>query len=122
MHDLTDKVHAVLSKSRIQTGITNVFAVGSTASICAIEFEPGLRKDLPAVLSKLIPPSRGYGHEEAWQDGNGHSHLQSSILGPDMNIAVRKGVLALGTWQQVVHLELDIRRRERTVIVTVQGE
>ncbi len=122
MHDLTDKVLAILGKSHIQTGIANVFAVGSTAGICAIEFEPGLRKDLPSVLSKLVPPSRNYGHEQAWQDGNGHSHLQASILGPDMNIPVRAGALVLGTWQQVVHLELDIRRRERTVIVTVHGE
>ncbi len=75
MHDLTDRVCDIVSKSRIQTGIVNVFAVGSTASVCPIEFEPGLRKDLPAILNRLIPPSRDYGHEEAWHDGNGHSHL-----------------------------------------------
>jgi secondary thiamine-phosphate synthase enzyme len=122
MHDLTEEVNSIVRESRIQTGIAHVFAVGSTAGICSIEFEPGLRKDLPQILSKLIPPSRNYGHEQTWQDGNGHSHLQASILGPDMNIPVRNGRLVLGTWQQVVHLELDIRERNRSVLVTVQGD
>lgn len=122
MHDLTEEVNLIVSESRIQTGTAHVFAIGSTAGICAIEFEPGLKKDLPQVLSRLIPPSRTYGHEQAWRDGNGHSHLQASILGQDMNVPVRNGALVLGTWQQVVHLELDVRDRNRSVIVTVQGE
>ncbi len=122
MHDLTDKVSDILSKSRVRRGVINVFAIGSTAGICALEYEPGLAKDLPVILSKLVPPSRSYGHEEAWHDGNGHSHLQASILGPDLNIPVRDGSLFLGTWQQIVHLELDLRRRDRTVVVTVHGE
>jgi secondary thiamine-phosphate synthase enzyme len=122
MHDLTEEVNSIVSDSHIQTGVAHVFAVGSTAGICSIEFEPGLRKDLPQILSKLIPPSRNYGHEQTWQDGNSHSHLQASILGPDMNIPVRNGRLVLGTWQQVVHLEMDIRERNRSVVVTVQGD
>jgi len=122
MHDLTEQVGAIVSTSNVQTGIAHVFAVGSTAGICPIEFEPGLRKDLPQILSSLIPPSRHYGHEQAWQDGNGHSHLQASVVGPDMSIPVRNGKLVLGTWQQVAHIELDIRERKRTVVVTVSGE
>lgn len=122
MHDLTEQIESIVGKSGVQTGIVHVFAVGSTAAICPIEFEPGLRKDLPEILSRLIPPSRDYGHEQTWQDGNGHSHLQASILGPDINIPVQRGKTVLGTWQQVVHLELDIRRRSRTVMVTVNGE
>lgn len=122
MHELTEQVNSVVNNSRVQTGVAHVFAIGSTAGICSIEFEPGLRRDLPVILSKLIPPSHGYGHEQAWHDGNGHSHLQASIVGPDMSIPVRGGSLALGTWQQLVHLELDVRRRNRTVIVTVSGD
>ncbi|HEY6951696.1 MAG TPA: secondary thiamine-phosphate synthase enzyme YjbQ [Bacteroidota bacterium] len=122
MHDLTDQVEAVVSDSRIRTGTAHVFAVGSTAGICSIEFEPGLQKDLPSVLNKLFPPSREYGHEQAWHDGNGHSHLQASILGPDLSIPIRDGRLVLGTWQQVVHIDVDVRSRQREVIVTVSGE
>ena len=122
MHDVTEQVNSIVGDSRVQTGTAHVFAVGSTAGICSIEFEPGLKKDLPEILSKLIPPSRHYGHEQTWQDGNGHSHLQASIVGPDLNIPVRSGRLVLGTWQQVVHLEMDIRKRERTIVVTVSGD
>jgi len=78
MHDLTQQVASVVNTSGIQTGTVNVFNVGSTAAIGMIEFEPGLQHDLPAVLDKLIPPSRNYGHEQTWHDGNGHSHLQAT--------------------------------------------
>ncbi len=122
MHDITEQMETILGESRIRTGIANVFAVGSTAGICSIEFEPGLKKDLPRVLDGLLPPSRDYGHEQAWHDGNGHSHLQASVIGPDINIPIRNGKLVLGTWQQVVHIEFDIRSRNRSVVVTMNGE
>lgn len=122
MHDLTEQVEGIVRKSGAQTGTVHVFAVGSTAGIGTIEFEPGLQKDLPALLNKLIPPSRSYGHEQAWHDGNGHSHLQSTLIGPDVTIPFKDGKLTVGTWQQIVHLEFDTREREREVVVTVMGE
>lgn len=122
MHDLTDEVASIVSSSRIQKGTVNVFNVGSTAAVGTIEFEPGLQHDLPAILDKLIPPSRSYGHEQAWHDGNGHSHLQATLLGPSLTVPIVEGKLALGTWQQIFHLECDVRGRERTIIVTVIGE
>ena len=121
LHDLTDEVNAVVQESGIRTGIVQVFNVGSTAAIGTIEFEPGLQKDLPELLDRLIPPSTRYGHEQTWHDGNGHSHLQATLLGPSLTIPVSGGQLALGTWQQVFHLECDIRPRSRAVIVTVLG-
>jgi secondary thiamine-phosphate synthase enzyme len=122
MHDLTEQLESILDDSHIRAGVVNIFAVGSTAGICSIEFEPGLKKDLPQILDNLIPPSRQYGHEQAWHDGNGHSHLQASVIGPDINVPIRDGKLVLGTWQQVVHVEFDIRHRNRSVVVTVSGE
>jgi secondary thiamine-phosphate synthase enzyme len=82
MHDLTEQVAAIVASSQVRTGTVNIFNVGSTAAVGTIEFEPGLQHDLPAILDKLIPPSRAYGHEQAWHDGNGHSHLQATLLGP----------------------------------------
>ena len=122
IHDLTDQVAAVVTASEIQTGTVNIFNVGSTAAVGTIEFEPGLKVDLPAILDKLIPPSRHYGHEQAWHDGNGHSHLQATLLGPSLTVPVAEGKLALGTWQQIFHLECDVRGRQRTVIITVLGD
>lgn len=122
MHDLTAKVTAIVAASGIHTGIVNVFNVGSTAAVGTIEFEPGLEQDLPTLLDKLIPPSREYGHEQTWHDGNGHSHLQATLLGPSLTVPVVEGKPVLGTWQQIFHLECDVRGRERSVLVTVIGE
>jgi secondary thiamine-phosphate synthase enzyme len=122
MHDLTDSVAKIVKESRIQTGTVNVFNVGSTAAIGTIEFEPGLQDDLPGILDRLMPPSASYGHEQTWHDGNGHSHLQATLLGPSLNVPVGGGELVLGTWQQIFHVECDIRHRERTIVVTVIGE
>ena len=122
MHDLTEQVNQLVARSGVRTGISQVFTVGSTAAVGTIEFEPGLRQDLPDLLDRLIPPSRDYGHEQAWHDGNGHSHLQATLLGPALSVPVSGGRLVLGTWQQVFHLECDVRPRERTVVVTVLGE
>jgi secondary thiamine-phosphate synthase enzyme len=88
MHDLTEQLTAIVSSSGIKTGLTHVFNVGSTAALGTIEFEPGLQQDLPAILDKLIPPSRNYGHEQTWHDGNGHSHLQATLLGPSLTVPI----------------------------------
>lgn len=122
MHEITDQVAAAVASSGVQTGTVNVFNVGSTAAIGTIEFEPGLQGDLPAILNKLIPPSRSYGHEQAWHDGNGHSHLQATLLGPSITVPVADGKLVLGTWQQIFHLECDVRGRQRTIVITVLGD
>lgn len=122
MHDLTEQVAGIVGASGIQTGTVNVFNVGSTAAVGTIEFEPGLRHDLPAILDKLIPPSRNYGHEQAWHDGNGHSHLQATLLGPSVTVPIAGGRPVLGTWQQIFHLECDVRPRDRSIVVTVIGD
>ena len=122
MHDLTDRVQAIVAGAAIRTGLVHVFVVGSTAAIGFIEFEPGLRRDLPAALDRLIPPSREYGHEQRWHDGNGHSHLQATLLGCEATVPVGAGALRLGTWQQLFLLECDVRPRTRTVVVTVTGD
>jgi secondary thiamine-phosphate synthase enzyme len=77
---------------------------------------------LPEMLDKLMPPSRDYGHERAWHDGNGHSHLQATLLGPSLTVPVKEGKLVLGTWQQVFHLECDVKPRRRAITITVMGD
>jgi secondary thiamine-phosphate synthase enzyme len=122
MHDLTDQVASIVDASGVKQGLVHVFNVGSTGVIGAIEFEPGLQQDLSELLDRLMPPSRDYGHEQTWHDGNGHSHLQATTLGPSLTVPIRKRQLVLGTWQQIFHLECDVKPRQRTVMVTVMGE
>ena len=122
LHDVTADVARIVHDSGVRTGTAHVFNVGSTGALGAIEYEPGLLEDLPDLLDKLIPPGRDYGHEQAWHDGNGHSHLQATLLGPALSVPVRGGHPVLGTWQQVFLLECDMRARERIVLVTILGE
>jgi secondary thiamine-phosphate synthase enzyme len=122
LHDLTDAVNKVVAQSGIHAGIAHVSVVGSTAAVGTIEYEPGLKEDLPKLLDGLIPPEAGQGHEQTWHDSNGHSHLQATLVGPSLGVPVGGGRLILGKWQQVVLLECDIIPRERTVVVTVMGE
>jgi secondary thiamine-phosphate synthase enzyme len=122
MHDLTTRVAAIVAAAGIRTGTVNLFNLGSTAAVGTIEFEPGLQHDLPTHLDKLIPPSRNYGHEQAWHDGNGHSHLQATLLGQSLTVPIAEGKLLLGTWQEIFLLECDVRGRQRAVVVTVVGD
>ena len=122
MTDVTAQVERIVADSAVRTGLVHVFNVGSTAAVGAIEFEPGLQGDLPELLDRLAPPSRDYGHEQAWHDGNGHSHLQATLMGPGLTAPVSRGRPALGQWQQIFHLECDIKARRREVVVTVIGE
>jgi secondary thiamine-phosphate synthase enzyme len=122
MHDLTDDLQRIVDEAGARRGIVSLCNIGSTAALGTIEFEPGLEADLPAMLDRLIPASRDYGHERAWHDGNGHSHLQATLLGTSLMVPIEDGRLVLGTWQQVFLLECDVRPRQRTVAVTVIGE
>lgn len=122
MNDLTEKVNAIIHKSGIKTGIVHVFNLGSTGAIGTIEFEPGLMRDLPNTLDKLIPPGHDYAHEQAWHDGNGHSHVQHSLIGPGVTVPVNEGRVVLGRWQQIFHLECDVKSRTRPIVVTIIGE
>lgn len=123
IHDITPHLREVLDESGITDGMANVFITGSTAAVTTIEYESGVLKDLSRALSVLAPDNAGYSHDAAWGDGNGRSHVKASLVGPSLSVPVAEGGLALGTWQQVVLLELDVRpSRTRTLLVTVWGE
>ena len=122
MQDITARVAQIVSGSGIQTGTFQVFHVGSTGAVGTIEMEPGLQRDLPELLDRLIPPGRDYGHEQAWHDGNAHSHLQATWLGQTFSAPIANGQPVLGTWQQIFHLECDVKSRRRTMVVTVMGD
>ena len=122
MHEITKRVEAIAVRSGIRNGTVHVFNIGSTGIVGTIEYEPGLERDLPEMLDRLIPPSLDYGHERAWNDGNGHSHLQATMMGPEITVPYADGQLLLGTWQQIFHMEADIKPRSRRLIVTVMGD
>jgi len=120
--DMTAELQAAVKKSGMTSGTLTVFAPGSTTGITTIEYEPGLLRDVPELMEKLVPSNRPYHHDETWHDGNGFSHLRSAMIGSDMTIPFVGGKLTLGTWQQVVFLEFDNRPRQRHVVLQMMGE
>jgi len=122
MVDITDRVQNLLEKAKLADGVAFLFVPGSTGALTTIEYEPGLVSDFPAALERLVPRDLPYEHEKRWHDGNGHSHVRASLLGPDLAVPFQRRKLLLGTWQQIVFVELDVRPRDRTVIVQLIGE
>ena len=121
LQDITNSLQVLVRDSGITAGTLSAFVVGSTGSITTIENEPGVVQDLKDALNRLAPPGIHYEHEEAWHDGNGHSHVQAAMLGPSLSIPIRSGRLRLGTWQQVVVVNHDNSPRQRVVEVTLVG-
>jgi len=120
--NITDHVIRAVKDSALSDGIACVFTSSSTSAITTLEYEPGLLSDVPAALERLFPKNIRYGHEERWHDGNGHSHVRAAFLGPSLSIPFVSGRPELGTWQQVVFVELDNKRRRRKIVVQVVGE
>ncbi|MEE9219209.1 MAG: secondary thiamine-phosphate synthase enzyme YjbQ [Acidobacteriota bacterium] len=120
--DLTAQVQDAVDRSSLAAGTATVFVPGSTAAVTTLEFEPGVVADVADLFERLAPQGRCYKHEEAWHDGNGHSHLRAALLGASLSVPFVKGRLTLGTWQQIVLVDFDNRPRHRQVQVQVMGE
>ena len=119
--DITKQVSNVVKDSNIENGTVTIFVAGSTAAITTIEYEPGLIKDFPEMLSRIIPKNIEYEHDNTWHDGNGHSHVRASLVGPSLTVPIINGKLTLGTWQQIVLLEMDTRPRNRNLILQIMS-
>ena len=122
IHDLTSRVEQIVANSGIKKGIVCVFAVGSTASVSTIEYEPALSEDFRDQLEKFAPHTMRTRHSETWGDDNGFSHIRATFMGPGLTVPVQDGALVLGTWQQIVLIDHDNRPRSRKVFVQVIGE
>jgi secondary thiamine-phosphate synthase enzyme len=119
--DVTSALKSLIRESGIKNGQLSAAMVGSTGSLTTIEYEPGVVEDLKRAINSLAPPGKDYAHEQAWHDGNGHSHVQAALLGPSIVLPIRDGSLRTGTWQQVVAINHDNRARKRTIEVTITG-
>ena len=120
--DITDNIATMIEDSTLRNGIVNIFVKGSTGALTTIEYEPGLKKDFPAMLERIAPKHIEYEHEKTWHDGNGHSHVRASLIGPSLTIPFVDRKPTLGTWQQIVFIELDVRSRSRSLVVQIIGE
>ncbi|MEM2897643.1 MAG: secondary thiamine-phosphate synthase enzyme YjbQ [Candidatus Bathyarchaeia archaeon] len=120
--NITDKVQKEVVNAGIKNGIVTAFVPGSTGALTTIEYEPGLVQDFPAMLERVAPRNITYQHEKMGHDGNGHSHVRASLIGPSLTIPIHAGELTLGTWQQIIFIELDNRGRSREIVLQFLGE
>jgi secondary thiamine-phosphate synthase enzyme len=120
--DITRELERLITESGLSTGILTVFCPSSTSGVTTVEFEQGAVGDLKRLFEELVPSKRDYAHNAKWDDGNGHSHMRASLLGPSLSVPFVSKTLTLGTWQQVVYLDFDIRPRHRELVVQMVGE
>ncbi len=122
MVDITAQVEHAVEESKLKNGIVTVFCTGSTGAVSTMEFEPGLQKDIKDALEVIAPAKKHYKHHETWGCDNGRSHVRATIIGPSLTVPFTNKKLALGTWQQIVFIELDTRGRDRKILVQIVGE
>ncbi|MGD0877234.1 MAG: secondary thiamine-phosphate synthase enzyme YjbQ [Anaerolineales bacterium] len=122
IHDITRELVRLVEKSALKSGTLTVFCPSSTSALTTVEFESGAVADLKRMFEELIPSNRDYAHNATWDDGNGHSHMRASLLGPSLTIPFVEKTLTLGTWQQVIYIDFDIRPRKRELVVQMVGE
>lgn len=115
--NISGRVQEVLAKSGENDGFAVLFVQSTTSSLTVMEFEDGLLTDIPRSLEAVAPNAGHYEHDKAWHDGNGHSHVRSAIIGVSLTVPFTEGELMLGTWQQIVLCEFDVRPRSRKIVV-----
>ena len=120
--DITDRTANLIKKAGTENGTVTLFVPGSTGALTTVEYEPGLENDLHEFYERLIPRGASYHHEQAWHDGNGHSHVRASLLGPSLAVPVVNGTMTLGTWQQIIFIDFDRPARSREIIVQIMGD
>ena len=122
VHDLTDQIADSLTGTGIHTGTVTVFCPSSTSAVTTIEYESGAVTDLRRLFDEVLPANREYAHNARWGDGNGHSHVRAALLGPSLTVPFVDRHLMLGTWQQIIYVDFDVRPRSRQIILQVMGE
>ena len=117
--DITKQVQNCVYQHELKDALVCVSVQGSTSAITTIEYEKGLVQDLKEALERIAPTVMEYHHDEIWHDGNGYAHVRAALVGSSINIALKDGLLNLGTWQQVVLLDFDNKQRSRNITVQI---
>ncbi len=115
--DITDEIGKAIIESEVESGLCNVFSVGSTSAIIINENEPQLLEDLRKKLEKIAGSRELYQHAD-----NAFSHIRSALLGNSQTIPIEEGKALLGNWQSVMVANLDTTSRDREVVITIVGD
>lgn len=120
--DITLQVAKAVAESGLKDGVVTVFCPSSTSAVTTIEYESGCLADLRRLFDEIVSPHREYAHNARWGDGNGHAHVRAALLGPSISVPFSNGQLLLGTWQQIIYIDFDVRPRQRRLILQMMGE
>lgn len=120
--DLTEQVNQTIAASGLKDGIVTIFCPSSTSALTTIEYESGCLSDLRRLFDEIVNPDRPYDHDQAWGDGNGHSHVRAALLKASLTVPIVNGRMTLGTWQQIIYIDFDNRPRRRELVVQILGE
>lgn len=120
--DITEDVQKIVSSSGLNEGICLVFVAGSTGTLSTMEYENGLKHDVPRALERIAPKNQEYQHHLTWHDDNGRSHVKATLMGASLTVSFQRKKIVHGTWQQLIFIELDTQPRRRDIIVQLVGE
>jgi secondary thiamine-phosphate synthase enzyme len=120
--DITGQVARKVGDSQLTDGIVTIFSPSATSSLTTIEYESGAVADLQTLFERLVPQDAEYRHNLRWGDGNGHSHARAALFGPSLTVPFVNKRLTLGTWQQIVFLDFDVRPHDRNLVLQILGE
>ena len=120
--DITDQVARKVADSELTDGTITIFSPSATSSLTTMEYESGAVTDLQALFERLVPQSAEYRHDLRWGDGNGHSHARAALFGPSLTVPFVDQRLTLGTWQQIVFLDFDVRPHDRKLVLQIIGD
>lgn len=122
VQDITPQVAQVVRSSKVNNGTVTIFCPSATSALTTLEYESGCVSDLRRLFEEILPQDKAYAHNARWQDGNGHSHIRAALLGPSLTIPLVAGNLTLGTWQQIIYVDFDVRSRRRELVLQIIGE
>ncbi len=122
VHDITEQIATAVKASGLKNGIVTIFCPSSTSGLTTIEYESGCVSDLKRLFEEIVPSDREYAHNARWGDGNGHSHIRAALLGASFTVPFSNAEMMLGTWQQIIHVDFDMRPRQRELVVQMIGE
>ncbi|NMB34888.1 MAG: YjbQ family protein [Firmicutes bacterium] len=114
--NITSRVQKIVDKSQVKEGLCLVNAMHITASVFINDDEKGLHGDFKKWLEKLAPhePINQYAHN-VFED-NADAHLKRQVMGREVVVAITKGKLDFGPWEQIFYGEFDGRRRKRALV------
>ena len=120
--NITNLLCGVVIRSELTNGRLVVSVIGSAASVTAMKYDPQTIEDFSAAMERIAPAGGEYAHNSVSGDGNGHAHVLSAFIGPDVSFPIHNGLLRLGKLQQVVLINHDVNPRARTLVVTLTGK